>query len=361
MPADPTAKPRKSQDDINHEIGRVIRNLNDEWDLGLPLPEEVASPSKRGTRKEILCFNMINFLTCEDDPYPTLKDFNTDANKLWSGWVHKPNADRDLLPARTRLGPKTLNGNERAKLLHVLYTLLKEKSDPVRDARKSFRQPTFESRNSKGPKIDDSPLPFPKLQADHKRSREEPVAFDPIKTKKAKPPDKGKEVLSQKAANAMAPPPRGRPVHPGPKISRSANTSFESNTSSIFSNSNFSRSMSMLPNTQETIPDVEEAKDASPDPSRIPQQEEQNTSSDFGVGSSFEAALAAASDPNALIQGSDVALEHVEEKLSQGLLDFGIDRVSQGITPVDVLQDRLAEVFRKYSPPDLEESLLTSC
>jgi hypothetical protein len=360
MPTTPSASQSKKQEDIDFEVKSIIGNLNDEWSLELPIPEEVASPEKRGSHKEQRCFNMIYFLVCKNEAYPPVREFVVEAERLYIGWVSKPKAERGVVPESTRHKKKPVTAEERVKLLHVLYTLLSEKADKVKSQHAAsplrWRQTPFESKNSRTPNVDDSPLPFPKMKPDSKRQRDDQSIEPTSPKKKVKTPDKEKaEALATKSANAMLPPPRGRPIVQEPKNWRSANTSFESNaTSAVFSNASqsFSRSRSRLPDTQETVPDLEDLNvHTQEDPSSATVQKENHTSSEFGVGSSFEAALAQTSDPVGLMQGSEVDSEHVDDELSQDLLESGIARDSCGVTEEDNLQERLEGVFRKLHFP----------
>lgn len=384
MPTTPSSTQSKKPADIDFEVEAIIGNLNREWTLGLPLPHEVekaGSPEKRGKHKEQSCFNMIHFLVCKSQVYPTIREFRVDADILYIGWKNKPKAERGVVPDPTRNKAKPVSSGERTKLLHVLYTLLHDKAEVVKTQEtaspRTWRQRSIDGTNPPTPRPDDRPVPFPNLKNDPKRAREEnEPADDSKKSKRVKTPEKA-EALATKSSNSMLPPPRGRPPVQDPKGWRSANTSFDSNaTSEVFSNASqsFSRSRSRLPDTQETVPDLEELnfqlqpgtsiagvavthesvpdfEGLEEDPSGATAQKESHTSSEFGVGSSFEAALAQTSDPVGLLQGSEINSTHVDDELSQDVSEFTIDPAINGpngtISNEDILKERLDEIFRK--------------
>ncbi|TVY83675.1 RNA-dependent RNA polymerase [Lachnellula suecica] len=350
MPNTPSTRLWKNQEDIDQEIERIIKNLNDEWKLNLPLPKDViGSPEKRGTHKEQKCYNAISFLACKREVMGPVKEFVVEADILYSKWVHKPRAERGVIPEANRRNPKPVTADERAKLLYVLHKILTEKSDAVKLQQamspRSWRQ---YSLGENPPTLDDSPLKFPSLKHDSKRPREDAVAENISKSKKVKTPEKSPEALSSKSANTMLPPTRGRSEVKDLTAWRSANTSFESNAnSSIFSNSQSMRA-SMLPNTQETVPDPEEGGEGKED---LP-AEANHTSSEFNPGSSFEAALATTSDPNGLMLGSELGASTVDDELSQDIGEIAIepDVDLQGtMSKEDMLKERLEQIFSQ--PP----------
>jgi hypothetical protein len=347
-----TPSSRKRKEEVDRQVGNIIKGLNDEWGINIPLPKEVGSPEKRGMQKEQLCHNMIVFL-CWKDPtvFETLTAFNHKAIVMHTKWIHKPRAERGVVPETGRLKRRPMTSMEQVKMLNELFDFLFTKSESIKSQQaaspRSWRQNSFEGENAQTRDIDDSPLPFPRLKSDSKRPRDEPAA-EAGSLKKVKTPEKT-EVLATKNTNAMLPPTRGRPVVQDPKAWRSANTSFESNaTSSIFSQS----MRSLPPNTQETVPDLEEPNfQTQEDPGSATTREENYTSSEFNVGSSFEAALAETSDPNGLIQGSEVGPTYVEEELSQDIMDIAIEHDQlETLSNEDVLKDCLEDVFRKFFP-----------
>ncbi|TVY87856.1 putative RNA-dependent RNA polymerase [Lachnellula willkommii] len=347
------SSPPKNIKDVECEIELIIGNLNHEWELNLPMPKEVKSPDKRGDSKEQKCFNMIFFLAFRKQVIPPVREFIDEADNLYTRWVIKPKAERGVVPEKTRHRPKPVTPTERSKLLHMLFTLLREKSEAIKSqhAASPLRWRTsFQGENSEAPKLDDSPVPFPKLRQDPKRARDGPIETSP--SKKVKTPEKT-EVLAAKNANTMLPPPRGRAVAPEPKGRRSANTSFESNaTSSVFSQS----MRSMQPDTQETVPDLEETFDRTQEADKEEPgstHDGNHTSSEFNVGSSFEAALAQTSDPNGFLQGSEFTEGDVEDELSQDVMDIAIGHFHEPrgtISNEDILKERLEDIFPPLPP-----------
>lgn len=351
------SSPQKNIKDVEHEIRGIIESLNDEWDLHLPMPEEVKSPEKRGNSKEQKCFNMIIFLAFRKQLTPSTRQFRAKADEFYDRWVFKPKAERGVVPEKTRHRRKPVTQTERGELLHLLYTLLREKSEAIKSQHMASPlrwRNTFQGENGEAPKLDDSPVPFPKLRQDPnpnpKRARDEDEPIETGPSKKVKTPEKTE--VTSKNANTMLPPPRGRAVAPEPNGRRSANTSFESNAAS----SVFSQSMrSMQPDTQETVPDLEEtfyqAKGAGEEEPGSAVTRENHTSSEFNVGSSFEAALAQTSDPNGVLQGSEFIEGKVDDELSQDVMDIAIDSfhgLRGTISNEDILKDRLEDVFREH-------------
>ena len=318
------------------------------------MPHEVDSPEKRGEHPEYKCFSMIRFLVYRDQVMPPIREFDLKADKEYTKWVNKPKAERGVVPEVTRSRPKPVTPIERAGLLKLLFDLLFKKSEEIKHQhaasplswRKSSRD-----ENGETPKLDDSPVPFPNLKQDSKRARDE-LAAKAGPSKKVKTPEKTKP-FSTKSTNDMLPPPRGRSDVQYPQISRSANTSFESNTTSIFSNASQSFNRSGLLNTQETVPDIEEPNiQAQEDLSSVATHETQ-TSSEFGVRSSFEAALADSfnaafaetSNPKGLDDKPDIPQAQVDKDSLQGLIKTRLGDNADVITSEDILQERLGDVF----------------
>ncbi|TVY46044.1 RNA-dependent RNA polymerase [Lachnellula subtilissima] len=354
---------QKNIEDVECEIELIIGNLNHEWELNIPMPKEVKSPEKRGESREQKCFNMIFFLAFKNQVIPPIRAFILDADNLYSRWVIKPKAERGVVPEVTRHRPKPITPTERSKLLQMLSTLLFEKSEEIKSQHATsplrWRKST-QDENAEHPKLDDSPVPFPRLRQEppNKRVREGAIETGP--SKKIKTPEKT-EVLAAKNTNTMLPPPRGRSIASEPKGWRSANTSFESNAvSSVFSQS----MQSIQPNTQDTVPDLEETFYQTQDADRkepgsattnegITTREGNHTSSEFGVGSSFEAALAQTSDPHGFLQGSDFIEADVEDELSQDVMDITIDPIHEPrgtISDEDILKERLEDIFPPLPP-----------
>lgn len=348
-----TSTPKKNNEDVVLQIEMIINNLNDKWDLNIPLPKDVESPDKRDKNVEQKCYNMIRFLAFREQVFSPIREFLDDADREYTKWVIKLKAEGGVLPIRTRTRSHPITATERAKLLRMLDVILGEKTEEVRSQHAAsplhWRQKSFLAESTGSPKLNDSPVPFKMPTKDPKRARDEQsteAGPSKPKLKKVKTPEKPK-ALSTKSTNAIPPPTRGRSAVQGTKGWRSANTSFESNsTSSVFSNTQ-SMQTSMLPNTQETVPDLEELNfQTQEEPGSATTREENHTSSDFGIGSSFERELAQTSDPKGFDEKSDAP--PVDDELSQDLLKFAIASNPDVMSPEDILQERLGDVFGAY-------------
>jgi hypothetical protein len=348
--------PKKRIEPTKHDelINVEIQNLSHAWDLRLPVPTPGDSPSKRralGPSLEQKCVARIKYLYYDGGVRPSIQRFHAEADILYQGWVHKPKAERGVVPEATRHGRKPVTDLERAQLLACLEQILDE------DFQKAPRSPA--SRRSaaigslRAATLDDSaiPSPLPKPNARLKRTSDE--RFDDLETssKKMKQPEAVPKIntLRQASANAMPPPARGRHKlqDSRPSRSASASTSFASNASSIFSASYHGNSM--FTNTQETVPDDEDESEIQTQPNTRPSSPipvaENFQSSEYEGGSSFEQRVKESMDANGLILGVEIANSHVDEVLSQDLKEVAI--VPSGLdSATAILQDRLEDVFR---------------
>jgi hypothetical protein len=302
-PRTPTKRAHSSDD--HNLLNTRIHLLCKEWDLGLE-PKSDWSPRKGRDTLQDECLFGIKFLYHKERLNPALERFRHDAMILYKGWVHKPRADRGVVPESTRDKPKPVTDKERAQLLKCLAGILKEDREGwmKENGISPSKAPTTASR------FDDNPIPFPlspKTGSDSKRPREEEEL--PPSFKKPRKPD-----LS-KSFDSMPPPERSRSFRPT-QASKSANTSFTSNVSSVFSHQD-----SSFPSTQETAPD--DRPSFTTQAFTTPQEKK---SSDY-ASTSFEARVANIPESEVIVNGgsfnqSDTDVQ-VSEELSQDLLTFG--------------------------------------
>jgi hypothetical protein len=296
--------PQKRADTSDETLNTRIHLLCKEWDLGLE-PKTDWSPKKSKDTVQDECLFGIRFLHHKGRLNPALERFRHKAMILYKGWIHKPRAERGVVPESTRDKPKPVTSDERIQLLRCLAGVLKEYREEwmKENGISPSKDPARASR------FNDSPVPFPLIKADSdsKRPREEASSGPPPNFKKPR------------SFDSMPPPDRGRSMKPT-QASRSANTSFTSDASSIFSHP------PMFSNTQETAPDDDGR------PSFYTQAfttlQADRKSSDY-ASSSFEARLADVPESEVILADdegpfnqSDVDV-HVSEELSQDLLTFG--------------------------------------
>jgi hypothetical protein len=307
-PRTPTKRAHSSNG--HNLLNTRIHLLCKEWDLGLE-PKSDWSPRKGRDTLQDECLFGIKFLYHKERLNPALERFRHDAMILYKGWVHKPRADRGVVPESTRGKPKPVTDKERAQLLKCLAGILKEDREGWMEENgiSPSKAPTTPSR------FDDNPIPFPlspKTDSDSKRPRGEEEL--PPNFKKLRKPDLSKPF------DSMPPPERSRSFRPT-QASRSANTSFASNASSVFSHGGPS-----FPNTQETAPD--DLPSFHTQAFTTPQADKK--SSDY-ASSSFEARVADVPEGEVIlvdhqeegpISQSDTDI-HISDELSQDLLTFG--------------------------------------
>ena len=320
----PSGTPTKRIDSttINLKIKTIVESLSFNWDLRLKTPDPSESPEKRSKTAEEECVAKIVFLCWKDAIDPVLGRFRTEADILYSGWVHKPKAERGLLPKATRQTPRPVTPEERQQLLHCLLGNLTPDYDRVKmesmspssvrrramdlvDTNSSLSLPDF----PRLPAVDDSPLPFSltsKSRGDPKRRSDGESESTFKKPKLPGPPST--RAPFRRAYSVNSNPPLSSGNLPG---RRSVDTSFESNVSSIFSIGE----SSMLINTQST-----EADDSFPVFSKQNIQgaaDDQAQSSDFG--SCFDPDLV---DLNFSTAPSSPDLIDLTSRISEDLIDL---------------------------------------
>ncbi|PQE30188.1 hypothetical protein CJF32_00003667 [Rutstroemia sp. NJR-2017a WRK4] len=277
--------PRKRQDparitlDINTYIGIFQRR----WDLQIKPTTSTDSPMARQARlrseedriiDEIVSRIRYLYHKSESRINCAVELFNENAHKLYSGWVYKKNAEGGVIPERQRNKPTRLMADERMQMLQCLRGILAAEAQKVQSTSTTPSFERFLSKSTPTPTIarsvlrstpNDAPitisitptskLPNSKLEA--KRSLEGFADLD-SSMKKAK-----QHNMSHAHGDPAMPPPKlnnSQSQRPRTEQTRkiglaSANTSFATTVSSVFSQQ--SQSVS---STQETEPDIDTIK-----------------------------------------------------------------------------------------------------
>jgi len=298
-PQTPTKK-EKEPDLFNTKL----EMLSHEWDLGIQ-PKKDYSPEKRGRSLSDKCIEKIRFLHYKKVFDPALIRFREEATILYSGWVHKPRAERGVVPEATRNKPRPVTEKERVQLLRLLLKILDEDQAKYISSHSPSKHSPSSARIPGSQKLDDSPAPFSlgprKSNSDPKRPRDEEAFSNvPVTFKKPRKPDVQPSATTSKA-QATATSSKAQPFAAGsmlpPETHPSANTSFASDVSSIFSRRQ-SYTSSWQPGTQETAPDIPEVEEEQLVPhsqavkdSFINPQPDKASSTDYGT-SSFEERIA---------------------------------------------------------------------
>ncbi|KAA8568267.1 hypothetical protein EYC84_008646 [Monilinia fructicola] len=208
----------------------------------------------------------INYLyfKAKGDLYTALRNFDGEATHLCVSWVHKPNADRDVIPEARHKGHHPVTPNERIELLKCLRNILSESYEKARSLQRSGSSKVHTSaRYTQRVQPDDSPVVFPISSSRKHDGKHSLEPFPDINTdvKKAKGP--GTRASARESLFELPPPQWNvsRPQNSRPdKVKMvplngdgnlNMNTSFETNVSSVFSQT-FS---STFINSQFTDPD----------------------------------------------------------------------------------------------------------
>jgi hypothetical protein len=146
--------PSKKDGKVLDLFDTKLEMLSLEWDLGLR-PKKDYSPQKRGGSLGDSCIEKIRFLHYKKAFDPALIRFREQATILYSGWVHKPKAERGVVPEATRNKPRPVTEQERVQLLRLLLKILKE--DQSKWITANTPSP---ARFTASQDIDDSPAPF---------------------------------------------------------------------------------------------------------------------------------------------------------------------------------------------------------
>ncbi|KUJ08214.1 uncharacterized protein LY89DRAFT_338204 [Mollisia scopiformis] len=359
-PNDPVRTAKKLE--VEKNIKRIINNICNRWGLGLELPKENESPSHRQAHQSIeeKCVFMIKGISWKDMPkiLEIAGEFEKAADGLYDKWVHKPRADRGVVPDKTRHRTHPVTADERQTLLDCLHKMLRDVWEEVKTPRATrYMNPNdsavpFSLTGS----LNGSTVEYPVLRTssgESKRARDEPFP-DITPTKKVKP-----DVLQSRSSNSMLPPAadsftgRGRSVTRDPKGTRSADTSF---ASSIFD----TQDSGSFPSTQATIPDDIEPTLPSKEtrPSFINPQPDKIQSSDY-ASSSFEARVADVPEDVIILNDTDDELllmdEPEAEELSQDLLGYTIDDDKATLSPKENQLKRSLQSVFPILPATLEE------
>jgi hypothetical protein len=207
------------------------------------------SPRDRSKTAEGKCRLALQFCYHKRILDDTLETFQCRAQKLYSGWVDKPDAARSLLPIPQKGQPCPVTNAERSKLLACLTTTAIEYQTSWIKGHPATARSTFNS-GSANHSFDQITIPFTltrNIGTDSKRSRVEPFPDLTPNSKKTK--------KSEAQRSIQMPPPEapGKSMETGSFSSKSANTSFASEASAVFSMPSFGNST--LYSTQDTVPD----------------------------------------------------------------------------------------------------------
>ena len=352
--------PRKTKkiEDINLKIKMVVEKLSYHWCLCLEPPPEADSPLKRSEKPQTIEQEVvfkIKVLCFKELIDPLIQQFETEAKVMYSGWVHKPKAERGVVPERTRHSRISVTEKERANLLQYLLNILTEAYNATMTPKKqqlATGNPNTSIGAQQRPRLDDSAIPFSvsKSIGESKRPREyfnEDTIF-----KKPRLPEQTGVSFSRRES-----------WQPSARVSRSAQTSFASEASSVFSDPKSNISNKSLPDlfTQETFPTQSSAPEELGYDTRLYRNqmntsfEEKTQSSEYEGGSSFDAALAELESKLVGIGQQDPV---IDEELSQDMIDHAAiadenvqeyDGVEELVLGEGELRDSLRGVFRKYN------------
>ncbi len=334
----------------NLAIETMVDSLCFRWDLGLQLPKLGDSPMNRGRDKTIQqeCVFKIKFICYQTGSVTSMwQKFDLEAKDLYTRWVKKPMAERGVVPEVTRHTPHPVTETERDQLLHCLLRILNEECEQLKERSGTPKSTSFVQY----PRLDDSPVPMKPFRPviEPKRPRNEVEAEASASTKKARVPD----IPPPRPFSEMGPPSFRRQGRPDSRPTRSADTSFTSEASSVFSRGDVTSSWQA---TQETAPveeslfHTQEFREAFHNP-----QADKYKSSDY-ASSSFEARVADVPEDEVIITDdtrnpqhhlSNDENAHVEGELSQDLLDFAIEDNSIVDADEQQLRDRLQGIFRE--------------
>ncbi|ESZ94181.1 RNA polymerase RNA dependente [Sclerotinia borealis F-4128] len=333
------------------DVNAIYKNLSREWDLRLP-QMSFESPMSRQSRpkstEEQLIAQIaftINYLYHKANTplFAALENFHGQASGLYSGWVYKPNADRGVVPEKTRQRPHPITSNERMELLKCLLAILSNaRSQFDRSRQSSSSQANMSARSARRTQPDDSPIAFPFSSAQKPDSKRPLEPFPDIDSniKKVRVPE---TKLSGRESLSRLPPPQWNvsrlqntktdqvKIVP-PKGNENSNlyTTFATNVSSVFSQT----LSSTLVNTQATEPEPEPEPEPAiklrVDPLSLDDLGPKTQSSDFG--SSFdptEVERVWTESFGAKISSQDVPQDGVVDDTVDGLLDEAVVDMNQ--------------------------------
>ncbi len=379
MASEPSTPSKKEAPDL---FDTKLSFLNSEWDLGIT-PKDNYSPSKTGGSLSGQCVQKIRFLHHKKALDPALRRFREQALVLYTGWVDKPKGERGVVPAATRNKPKPVTERERVQLLRLLVGILNEdmtkwlSNSPSPSTRFSSSQNvdrsvkiSLTSKQDSDPKRPRTEETFPDAPIIFKKPRKpkspQPQLQPPSSTPKVPEPFVSVSKAARSFASGSMVPPDTRP---------SANTSFASDVSSIFSRRP-SFNSSWQPSTQETVPKDEH--ELAPHTEAVREwfmnpQPDKASSTDYGT-SSFEERMA-----DVTVEELGVRAESPEEAgdpvegdgLSQNLsgMVFGIDdslldsnkEFQDSLSDAEKeFQDSLRQIFCKHSNSEAYQRRLSN-
>ena len=371
--------PKKSKEDNkNLKIRAIVSSLSQEWDLRLELPPPGDSPSNRQNQTVgQKCVFKITALTFKDSIDTVLEDFYSQANILYSQWVHKPKGERGTVPEKTRHKPHPVSDTERVQLQNLLHgiaerefkeVMTQERGTPLSKRRvlRSHDKDIVAERSGSRLPLDDTPIPSKIISSTRKPSlkRTAQATDDEVKIfKRPLKPDSRPELdrVSRTSFSTIATSERTRMVSHDANTIMSVSTSFSSYAPSVF-DTTLDRShgpSDVFSATQATEPD-DETSDVQTSKLRVGQAMklsiiDNHHSSEYEGGSSFDAHAAEVAkvadsfkSVNNELESSSVRTEaddDIFEDALDGLLD---DDEAKIRTREQSLRESLKGVFRTY-------------
>lgn len=320
-------------------ITAAVTMLNGQWDLGLQVPNPADSPNGRKDRGTIegRCVNRITVLQFKERLQDAIDEFRGRAKILYTRWVHKPRAERGVVPMAERSRPHPVSPEERIILLNCLWKVLSDEMAKI----PGTTTPGSFSRQMDN--LDDTPIrsQLPKVETHLKRQSDD--FQDVQQNKKQKQPD-------HSHANDM-PPPSNRPSRV-----LDPNTSIMTEIDLVFSPPASLRGFDSN-ETQTTAPDEEwvATQPNSPLSPTVEHLLKHPQSSKYG-GSNFDDLPQNDIDsfcvnPTSFAEcpNREMLEESRYEESSWCLNDTALDFVA-GNSTASELYDRLKNVFRKVVP-----------
>ena len=337
----------------------VVSKLNKTWGFSLEIPKEKDSPMRRSEqqpsiqREVVYKIYALGFKNAID---PLVQEFDNKAAALYTGWVNKPKAERGIIPEKTRHATKQITEKEKVVLLQCLLEILNKQYELLKTPG-SKRHFAAGNPNASLQRlgVNDSPLPlkFPsKTRAESKRVRDQLVDIEAT-FKKPK--------LPEQTTNSSRP----QPMHGSFGSSISAQTSFLSEASSVFSNPHPNSSSKSLPDgftpdtTQSSAPERQFDTEAYREDLNF---EPKTQSSDYEGASHFDADLVAElySDLTGVGQRDAVTDDELSQEMdhsalaNKDILNFALDKyptfAGDGNSPnSDSTEDKMGDTGRKVS------------
>ena len=322
----------------NAAIFAMIEKLSIDWDMNLRQPQYGNPPSSVLAKVDALdrrCISVVKLLVFKDAIEEVIANFEEKATAAYTGWVHKPNADRKLLPKSTSKRPCPVTATERRQLKELFLEIASDRTEGIKEQERTRGTRSGGGTNRKIPQgaIDDSRIPFPLDTSKGNKTPLESIANQGTKTDSKRPRDTvdgdsnfkrprrpGSNSPPGAGSRDAVPIERGRQVVQDYHAPRSNNTSF----ASVLQASVFSQSINRnsFQNTQETEPDPSPVlPDPSPTFDTQAYRSGDQDSSNYGSSFSNPEALMTSFDRPESPQNSQVVTEE-EENISQDLLGF---------------------------------------